>query len=57
MEQTNLDAWAEEKAFIESLIRKGPIVGGRSWTRDELYEERLTRGHWTDDDSSEDDES
>ena len=36
-------AWEREKAFIESLIEKGPIDGGRSWTREELYEERLNR--------------
>lgn len=34
-------AWEREKAFIESLMQKGSISGGRSWGRDELYEERL----------------
>ena len=34
-------AWAEERAFIESRIAEGPIRGGRTWTREELYEGRL----------------
>jgi len=33
-------AWEREKSFIESLIRKGPIPGGRTWKREELYDER-----------------
>jgi hypothetical protein len=36
-------AWEEERAFIESRIAEGPLPGGRSWTREELYEERLSR--------------
>jgi len=36
-------AWDEERRFIERLIAQGPVRGGRSWTRDELYEERLSR--------------
>ena len=36
-------AWEEEHAFIESRIAQGPVPGGRTWTRDELYEERLSR--------------
>lgn len=33
-------AWEREKAFIDSLIRKGPIPGGRTWKREDLYDER-----------------
>ena len=33
-------AWDREKAFIESLIRKGPVPGKRTWTREELYDDR-----------------
>lgn len=33
-------AWAEEQAFVESLIAQGPVAGGRRWAREELYEER-----------------
>ena len=36
-------AWEEERAFIESRIAQGPVAGGRTWTREELYEERLRR--------------
>lgn len=35
--------WAKEKAFIQSWAAQGPAPGGRSWTRDELYDERLGR--------------
>jgi hypothetical protein len=37
------EAWEEERAFIESLVAQGPVPGGRTWTREELYEERLSR--------------
>lgn len=36
-------AWEAERAFIESRIAQGPVAGGRTWTREELYEERLNR--------------
>ena len=36
-------AWEEERRFIESRIAEGPVPGGRTWTREELYEERLNR--------------
>ncbi len=34
----DLTAWEEEKAFIEHLIVQGPIPGGRTWQREDLYE-------------------
>ena len=34
------DAWRQELAFIDSLIRKGPIKGKRTWKREDLYERR-----------------
>ncbi len=34
-------AWEEELAFIEAWAAQGPVPGGRTWTREELYEERL----------------
>jgi hypothetical protein len=37
------DLWAQERAFIEFWVAEGTVPGGRSWTRDELYEERLVR--------------
>ncbi len=36
-------AWAEELAFIEAWAAQGPVPGGRTWTREDLYEERLNR--------------
>jgi hypothetical protein len=34
------ELWGQERAFIESWAALGTVPGGRSWTRDELYEER-----------------
>ena len=34
----NLRAWQEERAFITHLIQQGPVPGGRSWRREDLYE-------------------
>ncbi len=31
-------AWERQLAFIDSLIRKGPLKGGRTWKREDLYE-------------------
>jgi len=33
--------WAQERAFIESWAALGVVPGGRSWTRDELYDKRV----------------
>ncbi len=41
--QPDTEAWEEARAFIHSLIAQGPVRGGRRWSRDELYEERLSR--------------
>ncbi len=30
--------WEEEKKFIRSLMKKGPLKGKRRWTREDLYE-------------------
>jgi len=38
-------AWKEELAFIDRLTRLGPVEGKRTWTRDELYDERFSRRH------------
>jgi hypothetical protein len=38
-------AWKEELAFIDHLTRLGPVKGKRTWTREELYDERLSRRH------------
>ena len=34
----DLSAWERELAFIEQWIAKGPVAGGRTWKRDDLYD-------------------
>jgi hypothetical protein len=36
-------AWQEVLGFAEEWAAQGPVPGGRTWTREELYEERLKR--------------
>ena len=37
-------AWERELAFIKERARRLPALGGkRTWTREQLYEERLER--------------
>jgi hypothetical protein len=31
-------AWVKSREFVDSLIRRGPVKGGRSWTREEAHE-------------------
>jgi len=31
-------AWVESREFIDSLNRRGPVKGGRRWTREEAHE-------------------
>ncbi len=38
------DAWKEALASIDRLIRLGPVKGKRTWTREEIYDERIRRG-------------
>lgn len=38
-----LKAWEEAKALMQERARMDVPQTGRSWTRDELYEERLER--------------
>ncbi len=33
-----LSNWEEEFAFIKSLQEKGPVPGGRTWKRDDIYD-------------------
>jgi len=37
------NSWSKERAYIQALIEQGPVAGKRTWTRDELYAERLNR--------------
>ena len=32
------EAWEEAQVFIEELIARGPVPGGRTWKREELYD-------------------
>lgn len=41
--QPDAAAWEEARAFMQALIARGPVPGGRTWKRDELHEERLNR--------------
>jgi hypothetical protein len=34
----DLSAWQEERDFINRLIQRGPLPGGRRWRREDLYE-------------------
>ncbi len=36
-----LEVWQAEKTFIESLLAQGAVQGGRTWTRNAIYEERV----------------
>jgi hypothetical protein len=36
-------AWARARVLMEERYAQGGVHGGRTWTRDELYEERLSR--------------
>jgi hypothetical protein len=33
-----LEAWEEEMAFIREWMAKGPVEGGRTWRREDLYD-------------------
>ena len=32
------EAWEEAQVFIGELIARGPVPGGRTWKREELYD-------------------
>ncbi len=34
----NFAKWKAEADFIQSLIALGPVTGGRTWQREDLYE-------------------
>ena len=36
--RTDLRAWEAERAFIRELIEQGPVLGGRTWRREDLYD-------------------
>jgi len=38
-------AWDEEKKFIASFIKRRPAKGGRKWSREELYDRKISGRH------------
>ena len=38
-------AWKKELAFMDRLAKMGPVEGKRTWARDDLYDDRLSRRH------------
>ena len=41
---SDTDAWEQAYQFMLELLARGPIEGkGRTWKREDLYEERLSR--------------
>ena len=34
----DLSAWAAELEFIRGMIDEGPVEGGRSWAREDVYD-------------------
>lgn len=37
-ENVRANTWAEERGYIEALIAQGPVPGGRTWKREDLYD-------------------
>jgi len=35
---SEMAAWEEEEAFIETLMQLGPVTGGRTWKRENIYD-------------------
>jgi len=33
-----LEAWRQVNAFVGQLVAKGPLPGGRTWRREDLYD-------------------
>jgi hypothetical protein len=36
-------AWDQARRFIENLIEMGPVPGGRTWKREDLYDRKVFR--------------
>lgn len=37
--QRDFGAWEREQRFIQQLTDQGPVLGGRTWRREDLYEQ------------------
>lgn len=38
LRRRNVKAWERERRFLQALIAQGPVPGGRTWKREDLYE-------------------
>lgn len=36
--KASLQIWQQERDFIRSLMAQGPVLGGRNWQREDLYD-------------------
>jgi hypothetical protein len=41
--QSRAQAWDQARQFIENLIELGPVPGGRTWKREDLYDRKVFR--------------
>lgn len=37
----DIQAWENERQFIDALIEQGTVAGGRTWKREDLYERKF----------------
>jgi predicted DNA-binding protein len=42
-QEAHHEAWTKGQEFIQSLIDAGPVPGGRTWTREDLYDRKIFR--------------
>ncbi len=45
MSKKDIGAWKEARTFIRNLIAKGPVRRKRRWTREELYDRKISCRH------------
>lgn len=38
----DMTAWDEEKKFMDALVGKGPVKGGRTWKREDVYDRKIS---------------
>ncbi len=39
------EAWKQTRRFIEEVLARGPVPGGRTWRREDLYERKGLSRH------------
>jgi len=37
-QEPDRQAWQQERRFMQQLIQQGPVIGQRSWRREDLYD-------------------